>query len=89
MCVSHNADEPNSGFTYHVLPVPFLSSKKVNPAQSQGNISGTEDITILIKLHGVLMIVAWPMTAAVGVFFSAFMKPALQGGKWFQVGGVR
>ena len=33
------------------------------------------------------MIVAWPMLAGTGLFFAAFMRPALPGGGWFKVGG--
>ena len=59
-----------------------------DPSKDGGPINATSTALreALIKVHGVLMIVAWPMIAGVGVFFSAFMKTALQGGVWFQVG---
>ena len=33
---------------------------------------------------GILMIVAWPLLAVIGIFFSAWTKPALPNGEWFQ-----
>ncbi len=33
---------------------------------------------------GILMTVAWPLLAAIGIFFSAWTKPAFPKGQWFQ-----
>ena len=30
------------------------------------------------------MVIAWPLLAVTAIFFAAWMKPALQEGKWFQ-----
>ena len=39
----------------------------------------------LIRAHGILMLIAWPMLAVTAIFFAAWMKPALPNGEWFQV----
>ena len=39
----------------------------------------------LIRAHGILMIVTWPVLAVTGIFFAAWMKPALPKAEWFQV----
>ena len=39
----------------------------------------------LIRAHGILMIVAWPVLGVMGIFFAAWMKPALPKAEWFQV----
>ena len=39
----------------------------------------------LLRLHGILMIVAWPLLALCGIFFASWMSPALPNGEWFQV----
>ncbi len=39
----------------------------------------------LIRAHGILMIIAWPLLALTGIFFALFMRPALPNGEWFQV----
>jgi len=40
----------------------------------------------LIRAHGILMIIAWPVLAVTAIFFALFMRPALPNGEWFQVG---
>jgi len=51
-----------------------------------------EDIVkvILIRAHGILMIIAWPILAVTAIFFAAWMnsKPALPNGEWFQVSNL-
>ena len=57
------------------------------------NSTGTADENIfetvhrpnLIRAHGVLMIIAWPLLAVTAIFFALFMRPALPNGEWFQV----
>ncbi len=38
----------------------------------------------LIRAHGILMIIAWPLLAVTAIFFALFMRPALPNGEWFQ-----
>ncbi|XP_064386731.1 uncharacterized protein LOC135335239 isoform X1 [Halichondria panicea] len=57
------------------------------------NSTGTADENIfetvhrpkLIRAHGILMIIAWPLLAVTAIFFALFMRPALPNGEWFQV----
>ena len=39
----------------------------------------------LIRAHGILMIIAWPLLAVTAIFFALFMRPALPNGEWFKV----
>ena len=39
----------------------------------------------LIRAHGILMIIAWPLLAITAIFFALFMRPALPNGEWFLV----
>lgn len=39
----------------------------------------------LLRFHGILMIIAWPLLAVCGIFFASWMRPALPNGQWFQV----
>jgi len=39
----------------------------------------------LIRAHGILMIIAWPILAMTAIFFASWVKPALPNGEWFQV----
>ena len=59
----------------------------INLAAGNMSISGNEDLTRsnLIRAHGILMIIAWPLLAVIAIFFAAWMRPALPNGEWFQV----
>ena len=39
----------------------------------------------LLRAHGIIMLIAWPLLAVSGIFFAAWMRPALPNGEWFQV----
>ena len=65
---------------------PKISAKKYNPARD--NASGKEDNfpkLPLVRAHGVLMLIAWPLFGMSGIFFAVWMRPALPKGQWFQV----
>ena len=66
-----------------------VSGAQVNPAQTRGNIGADEFDLVhrprLIRAHGALMIIAWPLLAVTAIFFASFMRPALPNGEWFQV----
>jgi hypothetical protein len=65
---------------------PSISSGTVNPVTAGGSIGAQTFPTLqLLRLHGILMIVAWPLLALCGIFFAAWMRPALPNGEWFQV----
>ena len=69
-------------------PLPEISSKKMNAVRDGGSPGGGDFEIIrqrLIKAHGILMIIAWPMLAVTAIFFPLFMRPALPKGQWFQV----
>ena len=63
---------------------PKISSQMVNPVTAGGTIREFPRLQLL-RLHGILMIIAWPLLAACGLFFASWMKPALPNGEWFQV----
>ena len=69
---------------------PKITDKKINVAHDNGSASGGnkgfEDA--LVKTHGALMLVTWPLLVVTGIFFPVFMKPALPSGGWFQVIGM-
>ena len=69
--------------------VRSMSAEQVNPAQTGGTVGGSEFDRVtrprLIRAHGTLMIIAWPMLAVMGIFFTVFMRPAMPDGGWFQV----
>ncbi len=50
-----------------------------------GNVFDTLHRPKLIRAHGILMIIAWPLLAVTAIFFALFMRPALPNGEWFQV----
>ena len=39
----------------------------------------------LVRFHGILMLVAWPLLVSTAIFFAAYMKSALPNGEWFQI----
>ena len=80
--------ESNSGFLFrHEMGPgnnPSFSVQTVNPVTAGGSV-GVFPKQQLLRFHGILMIVAWPLLAVSGIFFAAWMKPALPNGEWFQV----
>lgn len=75
---------PDSLLTHNVDPK--ISAKQYNPVKDRGD--GREDIfpqEQLVRTHGVLMLIAWPLLGISGIFFASWMKPALPKGRWFQV----
>lgn len=65
---------------------PSISSVTVNPVTAGGSVGAQTFPTLqLLRFHGILMIVAWPLLALCGIFFAAWMRPALPNGEWFQV----
>lgn len=77
-----------SSHTVGGAPNPSISTKKVNPVTDSG-IQEPDSFPsikrILIQTHGVLMLFAWPLFASVGIFFPAYMRPALPKGEWFHI----
>ena len=71
------------------IAVRGMSAEQVNPAQTGGTVGGSEFDRVtrprLIRAHGALMIIAWPMLGVMGIFFAVFMRPAMPSGGWFQV----
>ena len=64
---------------------PLLSTGTVNPLVSEGDQSNVFPMAALLRAHGILMLIAWPLLAVSGIFFAAWMRPALPNGEWFQV----
>ena len=66
--------------------IPKISARRYNPTvdSERGQASSFPKIP-LIRAHGVLMLIAWPLLGVTGIFFAAWMKPALPSGQWFQV----
>eukprot|EP00731_Ephydatia_muelleri_P018005 Em0011g45a len=76
----------NVTLTYHGSQTPLISKSTVNPATTNGSVSSSSPLrVILTRVHGILMVVAWPVLAVTGIFFAAWMKPVLRNGWWFQV----
>ena len=64
---------------------PRVSAQQINPSTSQGNFEADETGPRLIRAHGIMMLIAWPLMAVMAIFFAAWMRPALPNGEWFQV----
>ena len=64
---------------------PTLTGRLVNPATDTGDAQGDPTRPMLIRAHGILMIIAWPLMAVTAIFFAAWMRPALPNGQWFQI----
>eukprot|EP00731_Ephydatia_muelleri_P037926 Em0599g4a len=76
----------NVTLTYHGSQTPLISKSTVNPATTNGSVSSSSPLrVILTRVHGILMVVAWPVLAVTGIFFAAWMKPVLRNGWWFQI----
>ena len=77
---------PNSLLPHELGPMtnPLISSRTVNPVVAGGSV-GVFPKLPLLRFHGILMIIAWPLLAVCGIFFASWMRPALPKGQWFQV----
>ena len=64
---------------------PLLSQQRLNPAVDVANVVNDFPMVQLLRAHGILMLIAWPLLAVSGIFFAAWMRPALPNGEWFQV----
>ena len=71
---------------------PTASSQRYNVAQYNGSAVSSDTVVpkaALTKVHGILMLIAWPLLGLTGIFFAAWMKPALgpppMPPKWFTV----
>lgn len=75
----------------HGRQVPMVTTSRVNPAFQHEDLNAEaypiDSKRLLVLSHGILMLVAWPLVATVGIFFASWMKPALPKGAWFQVTG--
>ena len=85
-------NKPDAGrLTPHTVggaPDPSISKHRVNVAKDTGVEHGRDFDSIkriLIRTHGILMLIAWLLLASTGIFFAAHMRPALPNGEWFQV----
>ena len=64
---------------------PLLSGNAVNVVVFEGELADDFPRDQLLRAHGILMLIAWPLLAVSGIFFAAWMRPALPNGEWFQV----
>lgn len=80
---------PSAGsFLSHVQGAggnPLLSAQRVNPLTDVGEVGADNTRPRLIRAHGILMLIAWPLMAVMAIFFAAWMRPALPNGEWFQI----
>ena len=80
----------SGGFTYHQT-TPILTKEALNVVHNATIVVAQRVLSsgatkALTKTHGILMIFAWPILAALAIYFPAFMKPVLnRKGEWFQV----
>ena len=63
---------------------PFLTTGRFNAAADAGGAVPFPTVNLL-RAHGILMLITWPLLAVSGIFFAAWMRPALPNGEWFKV----
>ena len=63
---------------------PLLSQNRFIPAVDAGGDVPFPTVNLL-RAHGILMLITWPLLAVSGIFFAAWMRPALPNGEWFKV----
>ena len=63
---------------------PLLSQGRFNPTADAGGDVPFPTVNLL-RAHGILMLITWPLLAVSGIFFAAWMRPALPNGEWFKV----
>lgn len=61
---------------------PYLTEHQFNPAKDVG---GALPSTRLLRAHGVIMMVAWPLLAVTAIFLATWMKVYVPKGRWLQV----
>ena len=77
--------DPQEGrLSYHQGSTPSVSKNQFNPYQDSGDQGEDTLKGRLVRAHGILMLLAWPLLASTGIFLAAFMRPALPEGRWFQ-----
>lgn len=65
---------------------PKISTEQVNPVtDSATGDGGNFPMVPLIRAHGSLMLIAWPLLGVCGIFFVSWIRPALPKGQWFWV----
>ena len=67
---------------------PPVSAGLVNLLTSTGVQAGSSFGSVrngLVRAHGILMLIAWPLLASTAIFFASHMKAAFPKGEWFQV----
>ena len=81
--------DSNAGSLRIHSSIPKISARKYNPVKDndQGEASSFPKIP-LIRAHGILMLIAWPLLGVSGIFFASWMRPALPKGQWFQVWSI-
>ena len=84
-CLPSLSEGGNGSFPYHRRPDPTVSNSPVNPVTSVGKVGVDIVSANLIRAHGILMIIAYPVLAVTAIFIVTWMKPALPNGEWFQV----
>ncbi|XP_006882499.1 PREDICTED: ferric-chelate reductase 1 [Elephantulus edwardii] len=88
ICIADGAS--SDGYIYRHAQQPLVTFGKYNVIDSPKNIGGSRS-SLLLKIHGALMFVAWMTTASIGVLVARFFKPvwskSLFFGEalWFQV----
>ena len=63
---------------------PIVSGARVNVSGDVGGVNPFPTVDLL-RAHGIIMLIAWPLLAISGIFFAAWMRPALPNGEWFKV----
>ena len=63
---------------------PILSQGRFNPTADAGGDVPFPTVNLL-RAHGILMLITWPLLAVSGIFFATWMRPALPNGEWFKV----
>jgi hypothetical protein len=71
------------GLPQHFL-LPPVSSAPISLTTAMGGLTAFPRDQ-LTRVHGILMIIAWPLLVVTAIFFAAWMKPALPNGEWFQI----
>ena len=65
---------------------PTISAARHNPVRDRAEGNGDSYPKLpLIRAHGTLMLIAWPLLGVSGIFFASWMRPALPQGQWFKV----
>lgn len=63
---------------------PPITEDRANPVRDRTVGPVGRSLNPFVQAHGIFMTIAWPILAVTGIFFAAWMKPALPNGEWFQ-----